>query len=284
MGDIKTDLKKFSDNQHNKNRWNSKNSYPSIPLLKYVVNYISLKRLFIYKLSKTTNSDLALDMGSGKGAYSKWFIIHNKKSKIVSMDWSFTALKNQNANPRISRVVADAQFMPFKSEIFDTAFSIDTLGHIENPEKSLDELYRVVKKTSCLFIHSECADYKYRWPDKTLINKLGKDFIAEKDGHFFIKRSSELYNLFHRRFRVDKFISPAGLTGWLTGYPENYNPLFKKAKMTLPFLLTLIPSIFRSLPLFKQLLQIVNSSINRIEIYFNISGGGSVFAFMRKER
>ncbi len=282
MSKKSNNLQAFSEKQHQSGKWSSRKSYPPVPFIKYLINLISLKRYFVYSLSKDRSINFLLDMGCGKGAYSKWYLRNNKKSKIVAMDWSYKALKEINQHTNIFPVVADAQKMPFKPGVFDSAFSVDTLGHIENPQLALNELNRILIPDSIFFIHSECSDYQQRWPDKNLIRKLGKDFIAEKDGHFFIKGSSDLYKLFHSTFSVVKFLSPAGLTGWLTGYPESYRPLFKKAKMTIPYIISLPFFIIRSIPIFRQLLQLLNAIINRIEIYFKISGGGSVFAVLKK--
>lgn len=283
MKDNRYNLKAFSEKQHTKGKWNSRNSYPPIPFLITLSNLLSLKRKYTFQLSKLNKGNLILDMGCGKGSYSTWYLQGNKNAKIVAMDWSINALKSARENSSIIPVAADAQFMPFKPQAFYGAISIDTLGHIEKPSRALDELLRVLKNDTQVFIHSECSDYQNRWPDRELIRRLKKDYIAEKDGHFFIKESRELYKLFNSRFIIEEFISPAGITGWLTGYPENYKPLFKLAKMPIAFLLTVIPSLIRSIPIFRQMLQLVNSLINKIEIYFNISGGGSVFVIMKKE-
>lgn len=277
------DLKTFSEKQHSLDKWSSSKNYPMIPFLIDFVNFISLKRKYVYKLAKPKNENcLVLDLGCGKGAYANWFIKSNKNAKVVALDWSNTAVKTIPKTNNIFPVVADAQLLPFKELAFTKAYSIDTLGHIEAPQKALNELYRILQDDSTLFLHSECADYKYRWPDKILIKNLGADMIAEKDGHYFIKKSSEIYKLFHERFYVEQFISPAGITGWLTGYPENYLPLFKQSKMWIPFILCSIFSIFKKAPILKQLLQLSNSVINKLEIYFGINGGGSVFAMLRK--
>lgn len=284
MSDKKKTLQAFSEKQHSSGKWNSKKSYLPIPFLKSLINFLSFKRLFVYKLSISSKSKLVLDMGCGKGAYSQWYKRSNKSSTIVAMDWSVHALKDINATDKILLIAADVECMPFKSEIFDSAFSVDTLGHIEHPEKCLDELYRVCKDKAHIFIHSESSDYQKRWPDRKLIKKLGKDFIAEKDGHYFIKSNSELYKLFRSRFFISQFISPAGITAWITGYPENYLPLFKQAGMFFPYFLVIIPSFLRRLPIIRQIVQFTNAIINRIELFFGISGGGSVFAIMRKEK
>jgi SAM-dependent methyltransferase len=50
---------------------------------------------------------------------------------------------NPNLIPNF--VVAHAEFLPFKDEIFETVFSSHTIEHVKNPQKMLQELLRVTK-------------------------------------------------------------------------------------------------------------------------------------------
>ena len=51
-------------------------------------------------------------------------------------------------NPRLipNFVVAHAEFLPFKDECFDLAFSSHTIEHVKNPLKMMQELLRVSKR------------------------------------------------------------------------------------------------------------------------------------------
>jgi ubiquinone/menaquinone biosynthesis C-methylase UbiE len=41
-------------------------------------------------------------------------------------------------------VVAHAEFLPFKDECFDLAFSSHTIEHVKNPLKMMQELYELI--------------------------------------------------------------------------------------------------------------------------------------------
>jgi ubiquinone/menaquinone biosynthesis C-methylase UbiE len=61
----------------------------------------------------------------------------------------------------------DMQNLPFEDEIFDVVISDQVIEHLENPQKAVDESFRVLKKggiaihTSCLinYIHEPAPDY-----------------------------------------------------------------------------------------------------------------------------
>ena len=172
--------------------------------------------------------------------------------------------------------------LPFKHESADMLFTVDTIGHLQNQEKALDEILRVTRPGALLFLHSECGDYRKRWPDKHLIKLIGYDFLARLDGHYSIRPSGELYNFYGRRFEIIKFFSPAGLLGWLLGYPDKYILAFKKARIWWMVIITFIFSIIKRLPVLGVALRLINAITNKLELLFGIEGGGSCFALVRK--
>ena len=252
----------FSENHHKTGKWQTKTSSIKNPLVRSTWNYCSYKRSGVNKLaSQSKNSHLILDLGAGNGAYSHWFLGESPNSKVVAVDWSFTALKGIT-NPKksvIQRVCADIHYLPFKPEIFDIIFSIDTLGHVSHLET-----LRIAKRGANLFLHSECCDYQYRWPDRALIRKNKKDILAEFDGHFSLKTSVAIYSFYNQRFNIKSFFSPAGILGWIIGYPEKYYKGFKEAHM---YFFTCLTGIF--------------ALIKRIPM-LGLYGGGSCFAMLEK--
>jgi hypothetical protein len=92
----------------------------------------------------------------------------------------------------------------------------------------------------------------------------------------------ELHAVIARRFQIDSSWSPAGLTGWLTGYPEKYRLAFAKARLPLLVGLTALFALVKRLPLLGTLLRLKNSLLNRLELALGLQGGGSFFAMCRK--
>jgi ubiquinone/menaquinone biosynthesis C-methylase UbiE len=282
-------LRKFSDQKHVAGHWNTKSVYIGSSIIRALANFMSLKRQGVDQLAKTLgnkNQEIKiLDLGSGNGAYSRWFL-GRTPATCIATDWSIEALRSikKTRCGKVLAVAADIHYLPFKQESFDASFSIDVLGHVASTERVLDELLRVVKPGALQFLHSECADYRRRWPDKALIRKMGRDAGVQADGHVSLMESEVLRALYVRRFRIDSFESPAGMLGWLIGYPEKYRPLFNDAGM---FALGLLAAVFGSIkkmPLLGQALRLLNAGTNRLEILLGINGGGSCFAVLRKHR
>lgn len=275
----------FSEDYHKAHKWKTTISATKNPLKRAFWNFCSFKRSCVDILaSHYKNSQLVLDLGCGNSAYSHWFLGKKPHSRIVATDWSFTALQRITGPEKgnIYSVCADIHNLPFKQEVFDLIFSIDTFGHVSELETVLNETFRVTKKGANLFFHSECSDYRHRWPDRTLMRKNNKDILAEYNGHFSLKESKSIYSLYNQRFLVKTFFSPAGILGWLIGYPEKYYEGFKKAQMRFFMGLTGIFAFFKKMPILGAALRIFNAFTNRVELFLGLYGGGSCFSLLVK--
>jgi ubiquinone/menaquinone biosynthesis C-methylase UbiE len=275
----------FSTRKHAQGDWDTRISKTSNSLVRGFLSYLSYKRKGVDALARAMGAKLpgfVFDAGAGKGAYGHWFL-GKKTTTIVAIDWSFEALRGLCA-PRQGRIVpvcADLQMLPFKSDVADALYSIDTLGHIDNCAMALDEFLRVCKPSSPLFIHSECGDYRSRWPDKALIAKLRTDLLAEYDGHVSLHRSEELYAMYSRRFHVKSFVNPAGYFGWLLGYPEKYRMAFGAARFASMTFITALFAVLKRFPLIGIIIRFVNAFTNHCEVFFGLQGGGSCFAALK---
>jgi SAM-dependent methyltransferase len=179
-------------------------------------------------------------------------------------------------------VCADIGELPFREEQFCASFCIDALGHVADVNKVLDELFRCSAAGARLFLHSECADYRRRWPDRMLIRKLGEDQPARQDGHAGLLEARELFMLYTRRFRVISFVNPAGYLGWFLGYPEKYRPAFAAAGFRGFSLFLGFCAAVKKLPFFGIIMRFKNALSNHLENFLGLTGGGSCFAFVRK--
>jgi len=276
----------LSENYHQSGKWQTRVSSSRNPLVRSLWNYCSYKRRGIDMLaSRHVKPGFALDVGAGNGAYSHWFLGKCPNTKLIALDWSFTALQNitdPRQKGKIFKICADIHYLPFKPGIFETLFSIDTLGHVSHIEKVLDEILRISTCDSTIFLHSECKDYQSRWPDTQLIHENKNDMLAELDGHFFLKTSSSLYTLYSQRFQVKSFFNPAGLLGWMLGYPEKYRLAFKKARLYFLVFVTFLFATIKKIPVCNVILKLVNATTNHLELFLGLSGGGSCFAFLEK--
>lgn len=99
-----------------------------------------------------------LEVGCGAGD----FAIHLSKqlAVVTAVDFSAKAIeiakeKSKAQNQSVNFQVADAQSLPFDSNSFDLIFSCECLEHIPEPEKALNEFYRVLKPSGCLILTTE---------------------------------------------------------------------------------------------------------------------------------
>ncbi|MCU0609346.1 MAG: class I SAM-dependent methyltransferase [Chitinispirillaceae bacterium] len=278
----------FSEEKHGSGQWQTRTLFLRNPLARALCNYLSFKRDGVDQLAAAARAvkhtkPIVIDSGSGQGAYSHWYS-GRADATIIAIDWSAGALSRiaPARRGKILRVCADAQNLPLKPECADALFSIDTLGHVPSVTRALDEMLRIVKPGARIFLHSECSSYRTRWPDSMLIRRIGYDYLAEYDGHVSLMPMDELHTVIARRFRIDSYWSPAGITGWLTGHPEKYRLAFVKARLPLLAGLTALSAFCRRLPVIGILLRLKNSMINRLELGLGLQGGGSFFALCRK--
>jgi SAM-dependent methyltransferase len=280
----------FNDAKHVSGEWNTTVIATRSRWLRFCGDFLSQKRKGVDELAAMvpSASGMVLDAGAGQGAFGVWFASRNS-STVVSVDSSFEALRRARNNAasrrlkgRIIAVCADIGALPFRQERFCATFSIDTLGHVADVNKVLDELLRCSSAGAPLFLHSECADYRRRWPDRMLMAKLGQDLPARKDGHTGLLDARDLFMLYTRRFRVISFVNPAGYLGWFLGYPEKYRPAFAAAGRGGFALFLGLCAIVKKLPALGILLRLTNALSNHLENFLGLTGGGSCFAFVRK--
>jgi SAM-dependent methyltransferase len=278
----------FSSAKHAQGAWNTKAISTRSPVLRSLIGFMSFKRALVDSLARQAfSASLILDVGCGKGAYAYWFLGRKPAAVVIGLDISCVALqeiKSQKKPGVFLAVCADAARMPFKPEVFDVVYSIDTLGHIPDINHSLDEVLRVAKPGARCAFHSECRDYQNRWPDKQLILANGKDIPAAYDGHVSLLLSSQLRDAYSRRFVLRTFYSPAGYLGWLLGYPEKYVPAFLKARRYLRVALCACFGIIKKIPLLGWCMRFVNICTNHLELALGLEGGGSCFAIVEKPR
>lgn len=124
---------------------------------------------------KTPSGSKILDIGTGTGEIVIKVAEKNPLLEIYALDISQDMLKiakesaqKQNLKNKIIFINADAKFLPFGANYFDTVISHNFLHHIENPQIVFSEIKRVLKKKGKLIIRD------LRRPSKFLLNLLIK--------------------------------------------------------------------------------------------------------------
>ncbi len=110
--------------------------------------------------------------------------------------------------PHIQFKVADAHKLPFRNNSFDLVLSYETIEHVQNPEKVLLEMKRVVKKNGFVIVAMDSGNWLFRivwyvwektkgkvWQNshlhpfkhtelETLIKKVGFKIVKKYFSHF----------------------------------------------------------------------------------------------------
>jgi ubiquinone/menaquinone biosynthesis C-methylase UbiE len=102
-------------------------------------------------------SGICLDVGCGTGRHS--LRIAEKGVEVVASDFSLRMLdalrlkaRKSGVFDRINLVLADAEHLPFKENIFDSLICAFAFDHFENPERATGEFSRVLKDDSLCVI------------------------------------------------------------------------------------------------------------------------------------
>lgn len=112
-----------------------------------------------YNFLNLTNKSTCVDIGCG-GGYISYEITKHSNCKIIGIDSSKEAidfaLKN-NSNPNIEYLVASAENIPLQDESADIVLCIGVLEHIQNIDKALKEINRILKpKGRIVVVTSNC--------------------------------------------------------------------------------------------------------------------------------
>jgi len=94
-----------------------------------------------------------LDGGCGTGIYAK--ILTKKGAIVKGIDLSEKEIEiAKKENPRVEFKIGNAQKLPYKNKEFDIVLAALALAHLQNWNRVLKEIYRVLKPNG-IFIFSE---------------------------------------------------------------------------------------------------------------------------------
>lgn len=116
-----------------------------------------------------------LDVGCADGTFTKVILERSKAHKIVGIDVlpkSVSYAKRRFArSQKLEFRVADAHKLPFPSKSFDCITCLETLEHVEDPEKVIAEIKRVLKDDGYMIVLVPSENFLFRyivWPLWTL--------------------------------------------------------------------------------------------------------------------
>lgn len=112
------------------------------------------------KISNIEGGDV-LDVATGSGNFVHFIKEFKSFKSILAIDTSNKsekALKKQFSNLNVKFKIMDAYNMNFPDNTFDTVCISNSLHHLAEPKRVLDEMQRVLKKKGLLVINEMYAD------------------------------------------------------------------------------------------------------------------------------
>lgn len=141
-----------------------------------------------------------LDLGCGMGGLSVALALRG--AEVIPFDYNpsycrITRLRGQRYGLNLSPVNGAGENLPFSAAYFDVVICMDVLEHVQNPEKMLAEISRVLKPKSLLYI--------------TAINRY-----AFNDPHYHVRFVNWL-----PRAWADRYLQVAGRTKDNSRFKDN---------------------------------------------------------------
>jgi len=92
---------------------------------------------------------ILIDIGAGNSPYKKFF--EKKVEDYITID-------NDDFKGNKPDIFGDVLDLPIKNNSIDTVFSSQVLEHVANPQKMIDEIYRVLKKEGICILSTHMAN------------------------------------------------------------------------------------------------------------------------------
>ena len=163
-------------------------------------------------------SDVVADVGSSDQPLSS--LLGVKARAVIALDTDSGALARlKRRAPAVRTIVARAESLPLQDESVDTALMLDVLEHTQDPQRSLNELYRVLRKTGTLIVSVPNGGmFRFLDPQNLGATVRGQGVLAP---HQHYSRT-DIERLFAGRFEISRLhyggsvVYP--ITFWLAGF------------------------------------------------------------------
>ena len=141
------------------------------------------------------DAKVILDVGCGVGAFSK--ALAHQPLLVIALDIKRRPLR-EIENPYIEKVCADAHHLPLSDGSVDCVLSLSLLEHLENPQRCVEELYRVLRYGGTAIIQLPNLQYPFephtKWPLLCLMPKRLQSRILKMIGYPYINMEVTIKN------------------------------------------------------------------------------------------
>ncbi len=112
------------------------------------------------------NGEKIMDLGCGTGYYLFLLSSLSVKLDLVGFDNDKKALdeaKESLKERNIKFILGDSRILPFRENSFDKIVASEVLEHIEDDEKALSEIYKILKPNGLFVISTPSINYPFFW-------------------------------------------------------------------------------------------------------------------------
>lgn len=143
-----------------------------------------------------------LDIGTGTGRVARSLL--SLGNDVVGLDVSSDRLslalkkyKNLKTEQNYHLLLADAQYLPFKKEVFDNVLSIRVLKYLKNSKMGFSEISRVIKnKGLCVLELSNIFGYESLWLFLFKLLGKGKQYAENMGAYYHLFNIFEVIHIF----------------------------------------------------------------------------------------
>jgi len=132
--------------------------------------------------------NIILNVGCGTGEDLE---IISKFGKTIAMDISKETLSKVVQSDTIQLIRGDAENLPFREDVFDIVLMLDVIEHLENDEKSVQQVFTVMNGGGHLIIsvpaipllfsgHDVGLGHLRRYTKKAFLNLVNNRFIIKR--------------------------------------------------------------------------------------------------------
>ena len=126
------------------------------PLIEYSSKYKEVLHRLILENIKEGTPQYILDIGCGKGDDLRKVSFINGEKRVYGIDISFESLKIASRKIEPARnfkiLQARAETLPFKEDSFDIVISSEVIEHLNEPEKLIREIRRLLKRRGVFIV------------------------------------------------------------------------------------------------------------------------------------
>ena len=140
-------------------------------------------------------SGLILDIGCGNGDKIEYFRKLKTTKEVIGLDIAEDILK-----ARTNRICADAQYLPFKSNTFDSVICSELLEHLPNPESCIKDIHRILKPRGVVFFSTPTLNILF--PILIPIFRKISGAKLEKGEHLHVFSTKRLCNIIEEHLEI----------------------------------------------------------------------------------